>query len=423
MFDFRLKKLIKYFIVFNLFSVAFLVFFPAGAKQSNSIFISALLLVFVMFFLIGCIFFNLLMNSFLNSGSVEKPLPSVRQVVFNARLCSILSISGFVLIFIDRVYIRGIDYSAGLRAARYQWLESGSGSLFGVLGNLIIPFAYVALFILLTQGRLLKPAMKLLLVLGALFGIVGHAGLNGGRSNVLIALFIYLAIAIVRSRGSESTGSFYSKFFIFSFVALFIFYMTSLSASMSGSSYEKLFLLGVDSLHGEVTESYGNIGLLFGEPGYLFAYIVSYLFHGSWTTESLYYLFETGSPGGSYLLFSYSLILTMLGVLSEPVSAGYFSEYGAFVSLPGAFYYDVGLFGTGMLSLLLGMAVGFTIALVTHGVASPGVIAVYLYFTVIALMSPILPAYGLMYFNFVIYAFVMFGLINRLCFGKVKHWL
>ena len=423
MFDFRLKKLIKYFLILNLFSVAFLFFIPAEAKQSNSIFISVLLLIFIVFFLIGCIFFHLFVKTFLNSGSVEKPLPSVKQVVFNAKLCSMLSISGFVLISIDRVYIRGIDYSGGLRSARYQWLESGSGSLFGVLGNLIIPFSYVALFILLTQGRLLKPVMKLLLVLGALFGIVGHAALNGGRSNVLIALFIYLAIIIVRSRGNESTGGFYSKFFTLSFIASFIFYMTSLSASMSGISYEELFLLGVDNLHGKVTENYENIGLLFGEPGYLFAYIFSYLFHGSWTTESLYHLFETGSPGGSYLLFSYSLILTMLGVLSEPVSAGYFSEYGAFVSLPGAFYYDVGLFGTGILSLLLGMAVGFTMTLVTHGVASPGIIAVYLYFTVIALMSPILPAYGLMYFNFVVYAFAMFGLINRLCFGKAKHWL
>lgn len=423
MFDFRLKKFITYFLLINILSIAFLIVVPVEAKQSDFTFISSLMLIFIVFFVVGCVFFYLFVTSLFRFNDAKRPLPSKKQVDFNAKLCSLLSISGFLLIFIDRVYIRGIDYSSGLRNARYQWLDSGSGSLFGVLGNLIIPFSYVSLFILLTQGRLLKPVMKLLLVLSALFGIVGHAILNGGRSNVLIALFVYLAIIIVKSRGGESAGGFYSRFFTFSFIASFIFYMTSLSASMGGISYEELFLLGVDNLHGKVTENYENIGLLFGEPGYLFAYIFSYLFHGSWTAESLYYLFQTESLSGSYLLYSYSLILTMLGVLSAPVSAGYFSEYGAFVSLPGAFYYDVGLFGTGILSLFLGMAVGSTTALVTRGIASPGIIAVYLYFAVIALMSPILPAYGLMYFNFVVYAFIMFGLINRLCFGKVKHWL
>lgn len=425
MFDYRFKKLIKYFLIINIISILFITVAPIEAKQSNSIFISLIITIFISFFLFGCIVFYLCVGGHVKKSVVHenRSLPSIKQLVFNSKLCSFLSLSGFFLILYDRVFIRGINYSSGLRAARYQWLDSGSGSIFGVVGNLIIPFSYVGLFIILVHGNMLSHRIKFLVGISSLFGIVGHAMLNGGRSNVLIALFIFFAISIVKSKNNTKRGNSFVKVLIFSLIFSFILYMTSLSASMSNISYKELFLLGIDNLHGDVTNNYDKIEVFFGDVGYLLVYILSYLFHGSWTSESLYYIFQTESPGGSYLLFSFSLILTMLGILSEPIAAGYFSVHGAFVSLPGAFYYDTGLLGSMLLSLFLGMAVGSSVALVVHGVASPGVIAIYIYFTVIALMSPILPAYGLMYFNFVVYAFVMFACINRLFFGKSNHWL
>ncbi|MFN3882493.1 MAG: O-antigen polymerase [Nitrincola lacisaponensis] len=422
-FDHKFSSFLFCFLLMHAVSSAFIVFVPVSARYPNPIFLFLLMLTFISFFVFGCIFLYFLSNEFVSSNMYVMK-PSVVQLNFNVKLCSILSILGFLMVFYDRVFIRGIDYSQGLRVARYIWLESGSGSLLSVFGNLIIPFAYVSLFILLTQSRNLIKSQKLILVIGSFLGIVGHAALNGGRSNILIALFIAFFCIIVRDRTIQSSRSNrLFEFLIMIFLISFVLYMTSLSAKMAGISYKELSVLGIDNLYGSIDENYDSIGGFFGETGYLITYVFAYLFHGAWTAESLPFIEDHQKLEGSYLLFSFSVILREIGVLSQSISPGYFSEHGAFISLPGALYYDVGLIGVAVLSSMLGAVVGFGMALIKNRRAGVFVIGATMYVVVIALMSPILPAYGLMYLNFVFFVFVIFSIINRLKYKCSNYWL
>ncbi|AKB07416.1 oligosaccharide repeat unit polymerase [Vibrio cholerae] len=426
-----LKRFIYIALVWFFLWLTILLVVPITSYRPNQVFLWVLNFIFIVSVAISFLFalYVLLVsnNSKARKGNVfEIRYISGYQLELNALISSFGGVIGFLFIFYDRVFIRGIDYTAGLRAARYQWLrETTGGSMFSVIGNLIVPFGYVSLFFLVVFFQDLRPRYKLLLFLSSLLGVVGHAALNGGRSNLLIAIFVCLIIFIFCrkkdfSSNSIKRNSITSKVYTyFSLVVVlsFVIYMTMQSAVVANISLVELVRLGVESLYGQPTE---HFDLIVNEYTALPIYIISYLFHGSWTAEALY---SINDRPGSYLFYPISVIATSLKVMESPIEIGYFSESGAFISLPGAIYYDFGFFGVGIFGSILGFILGCVVYTLSTKRVTLLSFGIFLYPIVMFFMSPILPAYGLIYFNFVVYSFLLFGLLNRILFNNRCYWL
>ncbi|MFQ2893026.1 O-antigen polymerase [Aeromonas caviae] len=424
-----LKRFILVLVVFFTFWQMVIMLLPVTSYLPNQVFIYVLNLTYITVVLLSFFFFLYIFvqhhhydkSSFCRS---EKEFPVGRQLKFNISIASFGGILGFLLILYDRVVVRGIDYSAGLRAARYEWLrESTGGSIFSVVGNLIIPFCYVAIFYLIVYKHSLTRGQRFFLTSSALCGVVGHAILNGGRSNVLIAIFIVLIILIFNVKKStydinvKKTKNRFGVYFILVIVATFIIGLTLQSAQLANISMVELLRLGISSLYGQATENFEYID---NDIVAMVVYMMSYIFHGSWTAEAVYSLAD---KPGSYLLYPISVIGSSLGIVTRPIELGFFSESGAFLSLPGAMYYDFGFTGVIILSLILGWASAAAVYYLSYKRVTLIGFGIALYPIVILLMSPILPAYGLIYFNFVVYAFIINGVINVLFFGKRLHWI
>lgn len=342
----------------------------------------------------------------------------LKQLKFNVWISSIAAVSGLIFIFYDRVYVRGINYNDGLRAARYEWLSSTGGGFFGVSGNLMIPLSYFSLFLLIVNHKRLPKLYNFMLIFSATAGILGHAALNGGRSNVLIAVVFSLSIYLfVERRTKLNIKLNLTSLSAFILCGMFLVYMTNQSAEMAGISVKSLSKLGIESLYGIVDDDFDQFS---NQVIYFIYYILTYLFHGNWTAEISYSLNATP---GSYTLYPFSVILNMLGLIQQPIEPGAFSASGAFISLPGAIYYDYGFIGCLILFPLLGVIFGSAIYAIKYCSLGPIGIGLCLYPVVIMFMSPILPAYGLMYFNFIIYIFIVMGVVNKVFFRKNKNWL
>ena len=117
------KMIYKYFILSHIIAYAFLIIIPAKAIEPNTVFL----------FLINSIFLSLVVSSSLllflgypkvksrkNNNNFEM---TQKQLIFNVKIVSYGSVIGLLLILYDRVFIRGIDYTKGLRLARYTWLQ------------------------------------------------------------------------------------------------------------------------------------------------------------------------------------------------------------------------------------------------------------------------------------------------------------
>ena len=423
--QYKLIKILSYFLFSNLLAYALLLITPIVPLESNFLFLSVLNLVFILCVLFFSVFGYKSILLFCNSSNLGIPMTK-SQLRFNVILTSFGSVSGFLLIFYDRVFIRGINYSEGLRGARYQWLASEGGSFYSVLGNLLIPFSYLCIFILLIHHRSLTRFNVFILSVSAIIGVGGHAALNGGRSNILLAVIMVFCILLVREQRTYITkkksifGVFVCLFLIISVVA-FSINVTNSSAEMGGVSIGELMVLGVDSLYGKVDES--SILFLQEAPDfyYFMIYAIAYLFHGQWTAQ---YSYSLPIRDGSYALYPFSVILERIGILDETLEVGKFSDTGAFISLPGAFYYDFGFAGVVIMASLLGLMLGVASFWVIRGRYVGGVKMAFIIYTLyLALLSPVMPAYGFAYLNFIVYAFVVAGVVNLFVFNRKCNWL
>lgn len=313
----------------------------------------------------------------------------------------------------DRIYLRGIDYSSGLRAARYTWLDTTGGSFFGISGNLLVSFSYLGILFLVLYNRHISFYKKWLLIFGILFGVLGHAILNGGRSNLLLA-FVMLLIAFLLKNNHKSINNKniinfnnFIYFTIFIFLIIYIFYIIQSSANLGNSDLKNLFELGVSAMYGEVNKDfhakdYSNLYILI-------VYSLAYLYHGQWTAQVSSTLTNldgnyTFSSAITYMLEKYRII--------TPLGEKYFSDTGAFISLPGAFYYDYGYLGVVLLSILLGIMLGIVFIFLNSSKIGTFKMMYIIFVLYVIFMSPILPAYGLSYFNFIILSFILLYLVN-----------
>lgn len=412
----KARRVLLIFLLSHLLAYTSLFIIPAHSVTPNIEFILLLNSSFVALVIVFSVLMYKLLPLSKKSGS--NCGMAISQLRFNVLFSSFCGLVGLALICYDRVFLRGIDYSAGLRLARYQWLSSEGGSLASVVGNLLIPYSYVCVFFLVVYSSAVSRIGRFLLGLSAFLGIFGHAALNGGRSNILLALIIVLCAIVIRANKTCDGLKLYSYYKFLPVVVAAILYIGAIiksSASMGGVDVETLAALGVDSLYGKVSDYFHDLSGI-GEYLYLIIYGISYLYHGQWTAQVAYSL---PHKEGSYTLYPFSVVLSRLGLIEEPLATGYFSETGAFISLPGAFYYDFGFLGVILLSGLLGVALGVVLNIVAGEKDMGGLkLAFVLYILFVIFLSPVLPAYGLSYLNFILLSFVFLGGLNSILYRR-----
>jgi len=400
-----------------------LIIIPAKSIEPNIEFLVLLNSLFISLVLIFTVFVYAGYPKRKNKELIRCPM-SFKQLIMNIRIVSIGSIIGFILLFYDRVFIRGIRYSQGLRHARYQWINSSGGSFTSVIGNLLIPFGYICIFFLIIHYNNLSKKNKFILLFSSIVSVFGHAALNGGRSNVLLA--IVLGIITFTIKNDVNLSIFTIKFRsikkapLVAIVVAYVSAVTFSSAAMGNVNMKTLTHLGINSLYGQVYGYFDFIGKI-SDYLYLIVYCVAYLYHGQWTAQVAYSL---PTREGSYVFSPFWFVFNKLGISSGPFEQGYFAETGAFISLPGAFYYDFGFLGVIILSSLLGVMLGITLILINYSRTIGGIKLAFIMFVLfIVVLSPVVPAYGLMYSNFIFFAFVVLEIINRFIYKKKTNWL
>jgi oligosaccharide repeat unit polymerase len=408
------RKLYFLFISVNIFIFIVALLIPARAKSEDYLFVSVINILFIsLVFLLSFFIYKIKVKKKNQSFTVRQKQNVKRNVFF----CSVSSLIGLALVAYDRIFIRGIDYLQGLRAARYEWLASDGGSFVSMLGNILIPFSYVGLFLIVVNSKFFKATSVFMFLVFLLAVVFGHAALNGGRSNILLAIVIML-IAFSLKEDSIKIKVLAKVFLIILFFFLPTFFYVSeiikSSASMGGVNMSELLLRAIDSLQGELIENYSVQDA--SELELISLYIFSYLVHGQWTAQAIA---DLSSMPGSYFLYPFSVILTRLSIINEPLGQGVFSDVGAFVSLPAAMYYDFGFFGLIFFSALIGVFLGVCLSFLRNRSSVKGwKLGLIIYFSFIVFLSPIIPAYGFSYLNFIVFSFFVTGLLNRVFFGK-----
>lgn len=418
----RSKSAVKWLILIWVVDFLLLLLLPFGSQYGNEIICFCLSLIF----LLQMVMSGFIMSSYFEKrpfriGKAKKNIP-VKIINKSISLFSCLSICGIILILYDRIFIRGIDYSQGLRNARYQWINSQGGSLSSIAGNLLVPLSYCALFFSIYHWEDLKKFRRLT---GALVGVgipVTQALINGGRSNILIAAFFVLATLVCRqttgknffpqSKGMWLIGA---GTMIVMFVAVFGVFLSS----AAGIGLKNYTIALVEMNGGKVSNEYlnGNDNILQN----VIMLFSSYLFHGQWRFGQIVNIPFFERPGDDILL-PFMIMLKRFHLYSgEAINPPMIA--GNFLNVPGGFYYDFDLIGILFGSLFLGTMLGLAISFLKRRSSMGGL---RLSFVIASLMivfsTPICNMFGFAYFVFVIYALIAGDIAIRLLWGRYS-WM
>ena len=414
------KKLVFSFLFSNFLAIMFVLFFPARSAGSNIEFLLLLNSVFV-FIVLACAAFFYYAFWVYGAKQSDRREGSISHGVVdgNSWFLIVLPILGIALLAYDRIYLRGVNYSQSLRAARYEWLASEGGSVFGVIGNLLVPLGYVGIFFVFKYYSHISRARSALVVASSLVAVFGHAFLNGGRSNILLYfLMVYIAFCISGKRLKLS--SVFSKLGLFASILIIIsvFYVASVtysSATIGDVSVNELLKLAIWEMYGEPDEEFFSVS--HSSLVYVFLYFALYLFHGQWTTQIIYGLMS--HPGFHSIVSAPTVFLDKLGYIDLGMQKRAFSDTGVFISLPGAIYYDFGWIGVVLGSSLLGFIFGLSLAYLKNNYwrGTLGLLLV-VSATSVLLLSPVLPVYGFSYFSFIIFSFLFLAILNLIFYRK-----
>lgn len=400
-----IKRFYFLFSFFYLVPIIAVAFVPATVIQGSAL--DQYILSFVFYILFTLFFFGSIVV-FFSAKNFKIPTLSYFEIDSNVSIQNIiflftaLALTGLILIAIDRIVVRGIDYSLGLRMARYQWLNSTGGGVLGVSGNLLVSFTYSGLFLLFMFFNRIKFKPIYLVIL--FLCIVGHAALNGGRSNLLIAIFVMIIAYTLRGKSLGSVGGASgSKYFLFvaSFAFIFVSIIIYSSAKMGGVDLQNLLYLAIKSFGAIPDEAYFSESHNFFKN--LLFYIFSYLFHGSWSSQIA---LDLDIRDGFYSLATLPfLIINNFFGLGLNLTEKAFDDVGAFITLPGALYYDFGWLGIIFGSLVMAFISSYAIVnLVSCKVINFFTLALYVSLAMFMFMSLILPAYGLVFFYYAVFS-------------------
>ncbi|MCT4583404.1 MAG: oligosaccharide repeat unit polymerase [Peptostreptococcaceae bacterium] len=430
-----LLNAIIFFLIIQLIPLFALWIIPVEPEIYNSSEYYFAMLLFIVFTTLSFVFMYTLTYRTIklrNRNFDEYNQFSIKQLNFNSKLIFITSILGLLLMLYDRIYVRGINYSLGLRNARYQWLYSEvSSSIWSKIGNLLVPFGYVGLWFLLVHKNKLKTIQKFQLGIAAVCTVLGHAALNGGRSQVLLGAVLWIAIKMIMifrndcNKVKEKILEKAKKNMILIFAGLFVVLLTldGIGKDMDLKSYIINF---APTLLGSVNLDKVNILSFLGAFGYMMTFITMYLLHGQYSFRYVFSLNDTeGYAFFGTLLNPFIQILKTLGFSLNSIQKDFFTtEYAIFLSLPGAFFYDFGYVGLIVLSLLLGIVFAIAILTIKFSKIITGYKLAFIMFVLFyIILSPVMSASGFAYFYFIIYAFITIETINRFKYRKKINWM
>lgn len=341
------------------------------------------------------------------------------KLTFLVHLSLVGTFIGNVLVLIDRIVVRGIDYSAGLRAARYQWLQSEElgGSSISILGNLLIPVSYCGLFLGIFHWESLGYRDRFIALLAGFGGPVCFAMINGGRSNILMALAFAFCVCLLRKyRGKTFFPKIKGKT-IFGLIAVFVLfqYLESLFFSFSDNtkSYLESLALGLgvrldSAYNGSEVENLINLTAL-------------YLLHGNYaisavlssTPEFFDFTDLNHNVTFRYLLV---LILSRIPLIEYQMELPEFdSGMGGFISIPGIFLYDYGILGFLLATFIMGVLFGEAIKVMKARSFDIGIGRLVFCIAVLIniYLSMVTMAMNLGYFWFMVFGMIAMELASR----------
>jgi oligosaccharide repeat unit polymerase len=426
----KLKILIYNFIFVNIFAIAMVAIIPFIELSGQYAEYISLNLSFLLIVSAVGVFTFYLLKALITAKKPKFPtMISNEEIYFTVKVIVFLTLVGLVCLLIDRLIIRDIDYSLGSRTARYQWLTSQGGNFFSIIGNLFSPFAYCGIFFLMIHSSKIKDKWVYFTLASIILSIFGFSFLNGARSNLLLALVVgYISIILKEKKIEDKNQKLSVKnksliLFIFLLTIYYVTDATSQSASMGAGGWDvqTLILMDIQNFNIVPVNEFFDLN---ASREWIFnvIYILIYLYHGQWS--AMYALsMPSSSREGSFLLYPYQTMLDRIGLVGS-YDISYFTDLGVFISLPGAFYYDLGWIGVIVLSTLLGVFLGLIAYSIFRRNSVDGIkLSLIIYILSILVLSPVLPAYGFGGLDFIVFSFFCLGLLNLIRFKKRSNWI
>lgn len=337
------------------------------------------------------------------------------------------------MLLYDRIFLKGIDYSQGIRHARYQWEKAVSPSIFSELlskmANVLIPMAFISVLLLFLYWEYTENRWRLKKLLISLFSVFAYAFMNGSRSIIFIQVVMLLCIGTIRKckkqkifpKSKINKGSDKKFYFVFLVAILYAIYVFNSSAQMGETSARILFERLTIHLGGEFKEPYYTLlteNLSDNNMIYHIFSAMEYLIHSQWTSEAI---FSVSSTPGNIFFFAPMHFLYNLGVLQNAPSS-YLYE-GLFISLPGSILYDFGFLSLIMFSIIYGFLIGLTIIKIRKLRNRGGFDFAFIMFILSSIyLTPFIPAHNFIYFNFIIVDMMLLEIISRV-FIKKSTWI
>ncbi|MGD1862381.1 MAG: hypothetical protein ACFB0E_20735 [Leptolyngbyaceae cyanobacterium] len=349
------------------------------------------------------------------------------------RFSCFLSVLGICLILYDRIFIQGIDYTAGIASAREQWRvlgeqRQGISSLASFLGNILSPFCFIPTALIHLHYEKLKGKDKYIGLSVGITNLFLICLLSGGRSSLLLQISITISICLMRNISSKLPffpGSKNLRLIIpsvlFILVLIYSTYIFFSRAAISDVT-AKVYSLGfIEYLGGRETQSFHQIEYL-DEPlksiTYLSTVTLAYLVHSLWTFGILLdsIIFSPGSFSFVYL----KSLLAKLSLATAP-EAVLDELQGRFLPLPGILWYDIRYFFV-IASIIHGFCLGLANVMVVRlrldGLKFAFIISVFS----ITFLSPFCFAINLYAFPFVMFSCIFMHSVMILL-GRKIYWL
>lgn len=349
-----------------------------------------------------------------------RKLMTNKKLIFIVYFSIIVSILGVAVVLWDRIAVRGIDYSLGLRNARYQWLNAGNvGSIWGKIGNIMIPFSYCALFMGIFHWENLKRYQGVFSILTGFAVQAAFAMINGGRSNILVSgVFAFSTCVLRKTQGKSFIPKIKGLAIYVALVIILLFsYVSSIFYAFADNDVDYLIKI-TDGLGAQVKEGYiNNSNLLINT----IIEIVLYILHGVYYVGAVILnqpqVVDINKNMSLRQVFVFAGRLHLIDYNMELPS--FDGGGGNFVALPGILLYDYGYLGFIFTSVILGMLLGTAMKYMNR--KSHNLTNFETVFCIVVLMhiymSMIGMALGLGYFVFMVAAMILMEIIAGYRYG------
>jgi hypothetical protein len=371
--------------------------------------------------------------------SVGQPAPAVSmpRPLDQRELCHLVllalgaSFIGLALLAYVRVVVQGIDYSQGLAVARELWRTEGE-ERGGISSPLSVPgyglgfFFFAATFLGQLHWEHLTRSVRRLLLFGAVLLLAGHSVLSGGRSVLLIQLVGIAAVgALRRAQGktalprSSARGVLYAGA-AFLAAMIYFLYIFSERATASGIAAEAYVQAGLAFMGAAPTQRFFAIAALpepFAAISHFIVIAGAYVTHSAGTVASV---MEYSTHSGVATFLGVRELLARLGGASGADLEWALS--GAFLSVPGAFWYDYGLAGVVAAAVATGAGLAVVWRVVSRGYGGGVSVGFAAAVLITALMSPLILAPDSLSFPFMMLGYVGLSGYSYVRFGGRNWW-